>query len=76
MDLIDYDETMNNMDPHLRQRFMEVELEFVYSNQVWEFLEALEMIKPIGYKWVYNKKKGVDRKVETYKVRLVAKGCS
>ena len=34
IDPIDYDETMNDMDPHLRQRSMKAELEFVYSNQV------------------------------------------
>ena len=33
-------------------------------------------VKPIGYKWVYKRKKGVDGKVETYKSILVAKGYS
>ena len=31
-------------------------------------------IKPIGCKWVSKRKKGLDGKVETFKVRLVAKG--
>ena len=31
-------------------------------------------IKPVGCKWVYKRKRGVDGKVETFKVRLVAKG--
>ena len=31
-------------------------------------------IKPIGCKWVYKRKRGVDEKVETFKARLVAKG--
>ena len=33
-----------------------------------------EGIVPIGYKWIFKKKIGVDGKVETYKARLVAKG--
>ncbi|KAL6329571.1 hypothetical protein AAG906_022148 [Vitis piasezkii] len=33
-------------------------------------------IKPIGCKWVYKKKRGVDGKVETFKGRLVVKGYS
>jgi len=33
-----------------------------------------EGIKPIGCKWVFKRKTGVDGKVETYKARLVAKG--
>ena len=31
-------------------------------------------IKPVGCKWVYKRKRGVDGKVETFKARLVAKG--
>ena len=31
-------------------------------------------MKPIGYKWIYKKKKGADGKVQTFKARLVAKG--
>ena len=76
IDPIDYDETMNDMDPHLRQRSTKAELEFVYSNQVWQLVETLEKIKSIRCKWVYKGKKWVNKKVETYKVRLVVKGCS
>ena len=32
------------------------------------------MIKPIGCKWVYKMKREKGGKVETFKVRLVAKG--
>ena len=31
-------------------------------------------IKPIGCKWVYKRKRGIDEKVEIFKARLVAKG--
>ena len=31
-------------------------------------------IKPVGYKWVYKWKRGIDGKVETIKGRLVVKG--
>ena len=31
-------------------------------------------IKPIGCKWVYKRKRGIDGNVETFKVRLVVKG--
>ena len=33
-------------------------------------------VKPIGCKWVYKRKRGVDGKVETYKTRLVTKDYS
>ena len=45
----------------------------MYSNGVWNLVEAPEGIKPIGCKQVYKRKKWVDGKVETYKARLVAK---
>ena len=31
-------------------------------------------IKPVGCKWVYKRKRGIDGKVETFKARLMAKG--
>ena len=46
----------------------------MYSNQVWELLEAPNGIKPVGCKWVYKRKRGLDGNVETFKERLVAKG--
>ena len=46
----------------------------MYSNQVWDLMEPPEGIKPIGCKWIYKKKRGVDGKVETFKATLVAKG--
>ena len=43
---------------------------------MWDLIEALEGIKPIGRKWVYKRKRGVDGKVEIYKARMIAKGYS
>ena len=48
-------------------------MESMYSNQVWDLVEPTERIKPIGCKWIYKKKRGVDGKVETFKAKLVAK---
>ena len=52
---------------------MKSELDSMYSNQVWDLVKAPNDIKPIGCKWVYKRKRGVDGKIETFKVRLVAK---
>ncbi|KAL8135294.1 hypothetical protein AgCh_010089 [Apium graveolens] len=49
-------------------------MESMYTNQVWTLVEVPEGVKPIGCKWVYKRKIGVDGHVETYKARLVAKG--
>ena len=46
----------------------------MYSNQVWDLVKAPKGIKPVGCKWVYKRKREIDGKFETFKVRLVAKG--
>ena len=76
IDLIDYDEAMSDADAHIWQRAVEVKLESMYFNQVWEFVKVPKGIKPIGCKWAYKRNKGVDGRVETYKARLVVKGYS
>ena len=46
----------------------------MHSNSVWELVDLPDGIKLIGCKWIYKRKRGVDRKIETFKVRSVAKG--
>lgn len=52
---------------------MNSEIKSMYSNQIWKLINLLEGVKPIACKWFYKRKKGVDGKVKTFKVRLVAK---
>ena len=54
---------------------MKSEMDSMYSNKVWDLVEPpVDGVKPIGCKWIYKKKRGVDGQVQTYKARLVAKG--
>jgi hypothetical protein len=53
---------------------MEYEMESMDSNQVWELVEPPKGVKPIGCKWIYNRKRGYDIKVKSWKARLIAKG--
>ncbi|KAL8115939.1 hypothetical protein AgCh_022437 [Apium graveolens] len=53
---------------------MKSEIDSMYENQVWTLVDPPEGVKPIGCKWVFKKKKGMDGNVQTYKARLVAKG--
>ena len=69
-----YEEAMNNIDAHHWIKAMKSELDSMYSNQVWDIVKALNSIKPVGCKWVYKTKRGVNGKVATFKARLVAKG--
>ena len=69
-----YEEAMNDIDAYHWFKAMKSELDSMYSNQVWDLVKAPNGIKSIGCKWVYKRKRGVNGKVETFKVRLVAKG--
>ena len=69
-----YEETMNDIDAHHWVKTMKSELDIMYFNQVWDLVKAPNDIKPIGCKWVYKRKRGIDGNFETFKARLVAKG--
>ena len=44
------------------------------SNSLWTLVDPPEGIKPIGCKYIFKRKRGVDGKVKTYKAHLVAMG--
>ena len=53
---------------------MKAEMDSMYENQLWNLVDPLEGVKPIGCKWVFKRKTDMDGNVITYKGRLVAKG--
>ena len=53
---------------------MKSEIDFMYTNQMWTLVDALEGVTPILCKWVYKRKIEEDGQIEIYKIRLVAKG--
>ena len=69
-----YNEAIQDKDATLWKRAMKTEMESMYSNQVWSLVDAPNGVKPIGCKWIYKRKRGIDGKVETFKARLVTKG--
>ncbi|KAM1784757.1 hypothetical protein ACFX12_037744 [Malus domestica] len=69
----DYTEAMSDIDSKRWQEAMKSEMDSMYQNQVWTLIDPLEGIVPVGNKWVFKRKIGVDGNVETYKARLVAK---
>ena len=53
---------------------MKTEIDSMNTNQVWTLVDVPEGVTPIGCKLVFQRKIGADGQLETYKVRLVAKG--
>ena len=68
-----YEEEMNDINAHHWVKAMKSLLDSMYSNQVWDLIKVPNDIKPVGCKWVYKRKRGIDGKVETFKARRVAK---
>ena len=73
-DLTNYNKALIDIDVEFWKKTINQEMESMYSYKVWELVEAPNGIKPIGCKWIYKRKREVDRRVETFKERLVAKG--
>ena len=69
-----YNEAMGDIDANLWKKAINIEMESMGSNKVWELVDLPEGIKSIVCKWVFKRKSGEDGKVETFKARLVAKG--
>ena len=73
-DPLSYSNTMDDPDKDEWLKAMNLEMESMYSNSVWELVDQPDGVRPIGCKWIYKRKKGIDGKVQTFKARLVAKG--
>ncbi|GKB43677.1 retrotransposon protein, putative, ty1-copia subclass [Tanacetum coccineum] len=53
---------------------MNVEMQSMKDNEVWELVDLPSDGKTVGHKWLFKKKTDMDGAVHTYKARLVAKG--
>ncbi|GJR77198.1 retrotransposon protein, putative, ty1-copia subclass [Tanacetum coccineum] len=53
---------------------MNVEIQSMRDNEVWELVDLPPNGKTVGHKWLYKNKTDMDGAVHTYKARLVAKG--
>ncbi|GKE34750.1 retrotransposon protein, putative, ty1-copia subclass, partial [Tanacetum coccineum] len=53
---------------------MNVEMQSMKENEVWELVDLPLDGKTVGHKWLFKKKTNMDGAVHTYKARLVAKG--
>ncbi|TYK06521.1 gag/pol protein [Cucumis melo var. makuwa] len=73
-DPLSYKQAMNDVDKNQWVKAMDLEMESMYFNSVWELVDIPERVKPIGCKWIYKRKRDSAEKVKTFKARLVAKG--
>ncbi|GKG60161.1 putative retrotransposon ty1-copia subclass protein, partial [Tanacetum coccineum] len=52
---------------------MNVEMQSMKDNEIWDLVDLPLNGKTIGNKWLFRKKTDIDGAVYTYKARLVAK---
>jgi hypothetical protein len=69
-----YVEAMMNLDSKKWQVAVRSEIDSMGENQVWHLVDPPDGVRPIECKWIYKKKKDMDRNVHIYKARLIAKG--
>ena len=55
---------------------MEKEYESIVRNSAWEIVPRPVGKSVVGSRWIYKVKKYVDRSIEKYKARFVARGFS
>jgi hypothetical protein len=69
-------EAMEMEDKESWRLAMDEEMVALRKNDTWDLVPFPDGWKPIGCKWVFKKKIGLDGNVEKHKARLVAKGYS
>ena len=50
------------------------EIDFILHYHAWELVDLPSGCKSLSSKWVFKRKKKVDRSIDKYKARLVIKG--
>ncbi|TYK11909.1 gag/pol protein [Cucumis melo var. makuwa] len=56
-DPLSYKQAMNDVDKDQWVKAMDLEIESMYFNSVWELVDLPEGVKPIGCKWIYKRKR-------------------
>ena len=69
-----YKEAMTSRDASFWKEAINDEMDSIISNQTWELGKLPSRSKPIRCKWVFRRKYHTKGLIQTFKVRLVAKG--
>ncbi|KAA0048170.1 Retrovirus-related Pol polyprotein from transposon TNT 1-94 [Cucumis melo var. makuwa] len=62
-DPLSYKQTMNDVDKDQWVKAMDLEMESMYFNSVWELIYLPKGVKSIGCKWIYKRKRDSAEKV-------------
>nr|KYP56400.1 Retrovirus-related Pol polyprotein from transposon TNT 1-94 [Cajanus cajan] len=73
-DPINFCQAMHSSNSQKWIDVMKDEMKSMQDNDVWDLVELLEGVKPIGCKWIFKTKRNSKGNIERYKAHLVAKG--
>ena len=73
-DLLSYDKVLNDSSSKKLQEEMNLEIHPMHKNQVRYLVNPPRGVIPIGCKWIFKKKIGVDEQIDTFTTRLAVKG--
>jgi hypothetical protein len=68
-----YAEAMMDPDSEKWQSVMRSEIDSMDDNQVWNLVDPPDGVKPIECKWIYKKKRDMNRNVTSIKLDLLQK---
>ena len=73
-DPINLRQALQSFNAHKWIDAMNEEMKSMHDNDVWDFVQLPERLKPIGYKWIFKTKRDSKGNTKRYKAHLVAKG--
>ena len=69
-----FKEAVNSTENLMWKEAIKSEIDSILHNHTWELLDLPPGCKPLSSKWVFKRKRKVDRSIDKYKERLVIKG--
>ena len=68
-----FEEAMSSSEAPLWKEAIQSEIDSILQNHTWELVDLPPGCKPLGYKWIFKRKKKANGSIEKYKTRLVIK---
>ncbi|GJR09446.1 retrotransposon protein, putative, ty1-copia subclass [Tanacetum coccineum] len=69
-----YREAVTSSEGHQWKEAIKSEIDSILQNHTWKLMDLPRGCKPLGYKWIFEKKMKADGTIDKYKERLVIKG--
>ena len=69
-----FKEAVNSTKNLMLKEVIQSEIDSIQQNHTWELVDLPLGCKPLSSKWVFKRKRKVDKSIDNYRARLVIKG--